>query len=109
MRERKEERERRKKRDRGKKEDKTRGKEGSKREGENGRGKREFKVDSQSLWSEPTERMELPSNDTEKTASKTNSLGVANGNPTSIVAWKTPGIEEFDGPQSLGSQRVRHN
>ena len=46
-----------------------------------GEGREEFKVDSQSLWSEPTERMELPSTDTEKTAGKTKSLGVGSGNP----------------------------
>ena len=65
----------------GKKEDKTRGREESKREVENKRGKREFQADSQSLWSEPTGRMELPSTDTEKTAGKTKSLGVGDGKP----------------------------
>ena len=28
---------------------------------------------------------------------------------SSILAWKIPWTEELDGPQSMGSQRVRHN
>ena len=82
MRERKEERKGKKEKEGQKERKKTKqGREESKREGENGRGKREFKADSQSLWSEPTGRMELPSTDTEKTAGKTKSLGVGDGKP----------------------------
>ena len=29
--------------------------------------------------------------------------------PSSILAWKIPWMEEPDGLQSMGSQRVRHN
>ena len=81
--ERKEGRKKRKEGKRGQKERKKtkQGREESKREGENWRGEREFKADSQSLWSEPTGRMELPSTDTEKTAGKTKSLGVGDGKP----------------------------
>ena len=32
-----------------------------------------------------------------------------NGNPSSILAWKIPWIEEPGGPQSMGSQRVGHD
>ena len=28
---------------------------------------------------------------------------------SSILAWRIPGTEELDGPQPMGSQRVRHN
>ena len=32
-----------------------------------------------------------------------------NGNPSSILAWKIPWIEEPGGLQSMGSQRVGHD
>ena len=37
------------------------------------------------------------------------SPGVGNGNPFSIVAWKIPWTEEFDGLQSMGLQRIIHD
>jgi len=37
------------------------------------------------------------------------SPGGGNGNPSSILAWRIPWMEEPEGPQSMGSQRVRHD
>ena len=37
------------------------------------------------------------------------SPGVGNGNPSSILAWKTPWTEKPGGLQSMGLQRVGHN
>ena len=37
------------------------------------------------------------------------SPGEENGNPLCILAWKIPWMEEPDGLQSIGSQRVRHH
>ena len=36
-------------------------------------------------------------------------LGKEMATHSSILAWKIPWIEESDGPQSLGSQRVGHD
>ena len=35
--------------------------------------------------------------------------GEENGNALQILAWEIPWTEEHDGPQSMGSQRVRHD
>ena len=37
------------------------------------------------------------------------SLGGGNGNLFHICAWEIPWTEEPGGPQSMGSQRVRHS
>ena len=37
------------------------------------------------------------------------SLGEVNGTHSSVLAWRTPWIEESGGLQSMGSQRVRHS
>ena len=37
------------------------------------------------------------------------SPGGGNGNPFSILAWKTPWTEEPDGLQSMGLQRAGHD
>ena len=29
--------------------------------------------------------------------------------PSSVLAWKIPWTEDPDGPQSMGSQKVRHD
>ena len=35
--------------------------------------------------------------------------GEGNGNPSSILAWEIPCIEEPGGLQSMGSKRLRHD
>ena len=37
------------------------------------------------------------------------SPGEGNGNPSSILAWKIPWIEEPGGLQSMGSQRIEYD
>ena len=37
------------------------------------------------------------------------SPGEGNGNPLQYLAWKITWTEEPDKPQSMGSQRVKHN
>ena len=37
------------------------------------------------------------------------SPGEGNGNPLQYLAWKIPWTEEPDKPQSMVSQRVKHN
>ena len=37
------------------------------------------------------------------------SPGVGNGNPLQYFSWKIPCTEETGRPQSMGSQRVRHD
>ena len=36
-------------------------------------------------------------------------LGEGNGNPSSVLAWRIPGMGEPGGLPSMGSHRVRHN
>ena len=36
-------------------------------------------------------------------------IGEGNGNPSSILAWRIPGMVEPSGLPSMGSQRVRHD
>ena len=37
------------------------------------------------------------------------SPGGGHGNPSSVLAWRTPWVEEPGGLQSMGSQRVGHD
>ena len=47
--------------------------------------------------------------DTDPISGSGRSLGVGNGNPSSIFTWKIPWTEELSGLLSIGLQRVEYS